>query len=45
MIKTISIGKYISVQGNFVRTLPNGKMTVRVGERMFTGTPVSPATA
>jgi hypothetical protein len=41
MIKTISIGKYISVQGNFVRSLPNGKMVVRVGERVFTGTPVS----
>ena len=41
MIKTIVIGKYISVQGNFVKNLPGGKMMVRVGDRLFAGTPVS----
>ncbi|MFC7702701.1 hypothetical protein ACFQXB_00650 [Plastorhodobacter daqingensis] len=41
MIRTISIGSYISVQGTFVRQLPNGKLAVRVGEKTFVGTPVS----
>ena len=40
MIRTIVIGKYISVQGNFVKNLPGGKMMVRVGDRMFAGRPV-----
>ena len=40
MIRTIVIGKYISVQGNFVKNLPDGKMMVRVGDRMFAGRPV-----
>ncbi|CUH66420.1 hypothetical protein TL5118_01749 [Thalassovita autumnalis] len=40
MIKTIVIGKYVSVQGCFVKHLPGGKMMVRVGNRLFAGTPV-----
>jgi len=40
MIKTITIGTYISVQGTFVRALNNGKIAVQVGQRIFEGNPV-----
>lgn len=41
MLRTIRVGKYISVQGICVRTLPNGLMEVRVGDRIFSGVPVT----
>lgn len=41
MIKSISVGKYISVQGLFVRESANGRIVVRVGERTYEGKPVS----
>lgn len=40
MLKTISIGNYLSVQGIFVRMLKDGLCQVRVGTRCFTGRPV-----
>ena len=40
MLRTIVIGNYISVQGTFVRQLPDGKILVRVGDREFAGKPV-----
>ncbi len=40
MMKTITMGSYISVQGMFVRTLENGKIVVRVGANDFEGFPV-----
>ena len=40
MLRTIIIGSCVSVQGVFVRNLPNGKIAVRVGDRVFTGYPV-----
>ena len=43
MIRTITLGAHISVQGAFVRTLPDGKIVVRDGERIFAGRPVSAA--
>lgn len=43
MLRTITIGSAISVQGIFVKSLPDGKITVRVGESMFSGTPVATA--
>ncbi len=45
MIRTINIGRYISVQGMFLHQLPNGKVAVRVGEKTFVGTPVGGARA
>ncbi len=41
MLRTIMIGSYISVQGIFEGLTANGKMLVRVGDRVFEGTPVS----
>ena len=40
MLRTITIGSCVSVQGTFVRTLANGRIAVRVGKRIFAGLPV-----
>jgi hypothetical protein len=40
MLKTIMIGRSISVQGFLEKTLPDGRLIVRVGQRLFTGQPV-----
>jgi hypothetical protein len=40
MLKTITIGNYLSVQGIFVKMLKDGLMEVRVGNRVFAGRPV-----
>ncbi len=45
MIRTIALGDYISVQGLYVSRLPDGRISVRVDERVFTGPPVSLAAA
>lgn len=37
MMKTITVGSCVSVQGTFVRALPNGKVEVRVGADTFVG--------
>jgi hypothetical protein len=41
MLRTIMMGAYASVQGLFVKKLPNGHVQVRVGNRLYTGKPVS----
>lgn len=40
MLKTIMIGRYLSVQGKFVRTTSSGLVVVRVGDTTYTGRPV-----
>jgi hypothetical protein len=40
MIRTILLGSCVSVQGIFVRQLENGKIMVRVGDRVYQGMPV-----
>ncbi len=40
MIKTVTMGDYVSVQGAFVRSLPDGRVVVKVGEKTFAGSPV-----
>ena len=42
MLKTIMIGNAISVQGLLEKTLPDGRLIIRVGQRLFTGQPVCP---
>ncbi len=42
MLKTIIVGSCVSVQGLLVRQLENGRMVVRVGERLYEGVPVIP---
>jgi hypothetical protein len=43
MLRTIIIGSCVSVQGAFVRVSANGRIVVRVGERLFEGRPVAQA--
>ncbi|MFK7939638.1 MAG: hypothetical protein AB8B82_09675 [Roseovarius sp.] len=43
MLRTIKLGKYISVQGICVRTLPNGQIQVRDGDKLYSGDPVTKA--
>jgi hypothetical protein len=43
MLRTIQIGKFTSVQGTYLKTLANGLMQVRVGDRIHTGRPVNQA--
>jgi hypothetical protein len=40
LLRTIVIGSCVSVQGTFVRGLPDGRILVRVGDREFAGMPV-----
>lgn len=41
MLRTIIIGSCISVQGIFVRALSDGKVAVRVDDKIFAGRPVT----
>ena len=40
MLRTITIGSCIYVQGVFVKMLDGGRMTVRVDGKIFEGRPV-----
>ncbi|WP_068116098.1 translation initiation factor 2 [Tropicimonas marinistellae] len=41
MLRTITIGAHSSVQGVFVQDLKDGRILVRVGDRTYTGNPVT----
>lgn len=41
MLKTILIGHYLSIQGKFVRTTPNGMVVVRVDDKTYAGRPAN----
>lgn len=41
MLKTIVIGRYLSIQGRFVRTTPSGLVVVRVGDKTYAGRPAN----
>ncbi len=43
MLRTITLGSCVSVQGTFVRTLPDGRIAVRVGQLVYAGKPVRSA--
>ena len=43
MLRTITVGTAITIQGMFVRALPDGKISVRDGKTVYTGKPVSAA--
>ena len=43
MLQTIAMGSSILVQGFYVRTLPDGRMTVRVDGSTYSGMPVTRA--
>lgn len=44
MLKTILLGSCVYVQGTFVRMLPDGRMSVDLDGRIFSGAPVTAAT-
>ncbi|SPH23593.1 hypothetical protein DEA8626_02657 [Defluviimonas aquaemixtae] len=41
MLRTITLGSCVSVQGTFERHLGNGMILVRVGKLLFAGIPVA----
>ncbi|ETA53676.1 hypothetical protein [Ponticoccus alexandrii] len=41
MLRTITLGSCVSVQGLLETILPDGRMSVRVGDRIYTGLPVA----
>ncbi|MDP3958922.1 MAG: hypothetical protein Q8Q26_08595 [Pseudorhodobacter sp.] len=45
MLRTISLGSCVSVQGVVVAQLADGKLVIRVDDKTFVGYPVSPARA
>lgn len=40
MLRTITLGSTVSIQGIFVRSLDDGRIEVRVDDKSFTGKPV-----
>lgn len=40
MLRTITIGSCVSVQGTFVRSMPGGRISVRVDNTVYSGVPV-----
>lgn len=40
MLRTITLGSCVSVQGMFIRQFEDGKIMVRVDEKTFIGYPV-----
>ncbi|KDB03540.1 translation initiation factor IF-2 [Defluviimonas sp. 20V17] len=40
MLRTISVGLYISVQGTFLRDCADGRIAVKVGDKVFVGYPI-----
>ena len=45
MLRTISLGSCVSVQGVVVAQLADGKLVIRVDDKTFVGYPVSPTRA
>lgn len=41
MLRTITMGTCVSVQGIFVKSLPGGRVIIRVGEQLFSGKPIA----
>ena len=44
MLKTITLGSCVSIQGTFVRSLPDGRIAVKVGRNIYEGHPVQTGT-
>ncbi|CUH74669.1 hypothetical protein [Tropicibacter naphthalenivorans] len=44
MLRTITLGTCVSIQGQFEAALADGRISVRVGDRIYTGRPVSAPT-
>ncbi|WP_268957420.1 hypothetical protein [Ruegeria pomeroyi] len=42
-MRTIAIGGHLLIQGTFVRKLPDGRISVKVDQQIYTGYPVQAA--
>jgi hypothetical protein len=40
MLRTITIGTTVSVQGVFLRDMPDGRISVKVDNNVYTGRPI-----
>ena len=45
MLRTITVGTCVSVQGTFVKSIGDGRIEVRVGNQIFRGFPIENAVA
>jgi hypothetical protein len=43
MLRTVTIGSCVSIQGIFVKALENGLIRVKVDDRIFDGRPIAPS--
>lgn len=43
MLRTITVGSCVSIQGLLVRTLSDGKLVIKVDEKLFVGVAVTAA--
>ena len=41
MLRTITLGTSISIQGTFVRTMPDGRIAIQVDNTVYSGVPVT----
>ncbi|SOH92797.1 hypothetical protein SAMN06273572_101646 [Monaibacterium marinum] len=41
MFRTIKLSTYITAQGRFVEQLTDGRISIRVGSKLFQGFPIS----
>lgn len=40
MLRAINVGRYITIQGLFVKAFPDGRIAVRDGDKVYSGFPV-----
>ncbi len=43
MLRTITLGSAVSIQGIYVRALPDGRIVVKVDDTSYVGAPVTKA--
>ncbi len=41
MLRTITLGSCVSIQGTFVRAMPDGRIAVQVDNTIYSGVPVT----
>ena len=41
MLRTITLRSSISIQGTFIRAMPNGRIAVQVDNTVYSGVPVT----
>lgn len=41
MLRTITLGSCVSVQGTFVHAIPDGRIAVKVNNTVYSGTPIT----